>query len=494
MEFMAKRTSIDGIVDHLTTDPRPHRSTRRGVIAAGGALALGTALAGRLPNGSMAQEGTPATAVAASGDPTILPPVPTTPVSIKVDGGPGEEAADEEKQFYQGIVDQFQAKYPNIEIEATAGGFNLQAFAAKVAGGTLEDGFGTFFTEPQNFIRQGILADITDQITQWGAYNDLIPEPAQVFQDADGRIYGFPTSIYALSLTYNRSLFESAGLDPNSPPKTWDELRQVSRQITDQTGTPGFAFLSTANQGGWHFTTMLYTHGADPVRIEGGRPVAQFNSDVGVQVLEYLKALRWEDNSLTPQQLLDQTAAGELIATGQVAMTIGGIPANLIQQYEADVNDYGLGAVPQGGGNAVLGGGYGYVFNAKSSPDKIAAAMDWLLYRAFDPAVYEADLKSQVAREQPVGFPTPPLFTGALQQQRDAAVAAAANVPLELYQPYVDAMATITVKSEPTGFDVQRMYGSLDPAIQAVLTDQNADPKTLLDKATQEFQAFLDQA
>jgi ABC-type glycerol-3-phosphate transport system substrate-binding protein len=489
---MSRRTSIDDIVGQRIPEPAPRRPTRRGVIAAGGTLALGTALAGRYPNATVAQEGTPATP-AAGGDLTDLPPVPTTPISIKVDGGPGEEAADEEKQFYQDIVGQFQTMYPNVEIEMTAGGYDPQAFAAKVAGGTLEDGFGTFFTEPQNFIRQGILADITNLITQWGAYDDLVSEPAKTFQDANGRIYGFPTDIYALSLTYNRSLFESAGLDPSSPPTTWEELREVSRQITEQTGTPGFSFLSTNNQGGWHFTTMLYTYGADPVRQEGDRYIAQFNSDVGVQILEYLKALRWEDNSLTEQQLLDQTAASELIATGQVAMTIGGIPANLIQQYEADINDYGLGAVPQGGGNAVLGGGYGYVFNAKSSPDKIAAAVDWFLYRAFDPSVFQADLESQIARELPVGFPKPPLFTGALQQQRDAAVAAVANVPVELYQPYIDAMANIAVKSEPTGFDVQRMYGSLDPAIQAVLTDENADPKALLDTATQEFQAILDQ-
>lgn len=489
---MSTRTRNDGIVAQRIPESTPHRSTRRGVIAAGGALALGAAVAGRYPSAGIAQESTPATP-AAGGDLTALPPIPTTPISITVDSGPGEEADDEQKQFYQDMVSGFQAKYPNVQIESIAGGYDPQAFAAKVAGGTLEDGFGTFFTEPQNFIAQGILADITDQITQWGAYGDLVPEPARTFQDADGRVYGFPTDIYALSLTYNRSLFEGAGLDPDSPPTTWDELREVSRQITEQTGTPGFAFLSTNNQGGWHFTTMLYTYGADPVRQEGDRYIAQFNSDVGVQILEYLKALRWEDNSLTEQQLLDQSLAGELIATGQVAMTIGGIPGNLIQQYEADLNDYGLGAVPQGGGNAVLGGGYGYVFNGNSSPDRVAAAVDWFLYRTFDPAVFQADLESQVARQVPVGFPKPPLFTDALQQQRDAAVAAVANVPVELYQPYVDAMTSITVRSEPTGFDVQRMYGTLDPAIQAVLTDENADPRALLDTATQEFQAILDQ-
>lgn len=467
------------------------RFSRRTAVGASGAFALGMALAPQ----ARAQDTTPATAASGSaGDLTQLPPITDQPLTIRVDGAPGEEAVESELTGYQAVVDGFQARYPNVMVDSVVGGYSVEAFAAKIAGGTLEDGFGTFFTEPQSFIRQGILADITDHVSQWDAYADFVPEAAQVFQDAEGRIFGFPTDRYALSLSYNRSLFEQAGLDPNRPPTTWEELRETSRQITEGTGIPGFAFLSTGNQGGWHFTTLMYTYGADPVREEGGRFVAQFNTDAGVQILEYLKALRWEDNSMTEQQLLDQSLAGELLATGQVAMTIGGIPANLIQQYEADINNYGLGAVPQGGGNAVLGGGYGYVFNANAAPENVAAAVNWFLYRTFDPAVYEADLRGQIERENPVGFPKPPLFTPALEQQRADLVASLANVPVELYQPYIDAMQSISVRAEPIGFDVQRMYGSLDPAVQAVLTDENADPRALLDEATANFQELLDQS
>jgi hypothetical protein len=37
------------------------------------------------------------------------------------------------------------------------------------------------------------------------------------------------------------------------------------------------------------------------------------------------------------------------------------------------------------------------------------------------------------------------------------------------------------------------MYAALDPVMQAVLTDQNADPKALLNQAAQQVQQVLSQ-
>jgi ABC-type glycerol-3-phosphate transport system substrate-binding protein len=464
-------------------DHRPRRAgvTRRSVLKYGGALGVA---------------GLTAPALAAAGRSVAGARAQGAPITIRVTDAPTEEAVQSEKDFYAGLVERFQQANPNVTIESSAGGYGgPDVFAAKVAGGTVEDAFGVWFTETQRIIRQGLAADITDQIRQWEHFDSYVPELLQVVSDGEGRVHGIPINAYALSLVYNRALFEQAGLDPNAPPTTWDELRTSAKQLTDQTGTPGFAFLSTKNQGGWHFTTMLYTFGVDPVERQGDRLVATFNNETGVRVLQLLKEMRWADRSMTEQQQLDQTLVGEMLATGQVAMAIGGVPANLVEQYEADINDYGLGIVPQGGGNAVLGGGYAWMFNAASSPEQIRAAIDWALFRYFDPASYAADLESQVAREATVGFPEPALFTGELQQQREALRAEKANVPTELYVPYVEGMRTIAVRPEPTGFDVQRFYAALDPAVQAVLTDENADPKALLDEAAGRIQSeVLDQA
>ena len=36
------------------------------------------------------------------------------------------------------------------------------------------------------------------------------------------------------------TLFEQAGLDPDNPPTTWDEVREAAKTITEKTGKAGF--------------------------------------------------------------------------------------------------------------------------------------------------------------------------------------------------------------------------------------------------------------
>ncbi|MBU0708529.1 extracellular solute-binding protein [Patescibacteria group bacterium] len=47
----------------------------------------------------------------------------------------------------------------------------------------------------------------------------------------DGKYYGIPLGIDGLALLYNRSLFSQAGI--SSPPKTWDEFKIISKELTE---------------------------------------------------------------------------------------------------------------------------------------------------------------------------------------------------------------------------------------------------------------------
>lgn len=46
-----------------------------------------------------------------------------------------------------------------------------------------------------------------------------------------GELYGLPFQVTSHYLFWNKDLFEKAGLDPNTPPKTWDELNAFSAKI-----------------------------------------------------------------------------------------------------------------------------------------------------------------------------------------------------------------------------------------------------------------------
>ena len=149
------------------------------------------------------------------------------------------------------------------------------------------------------------------------------------------------------------------------------------------------------------------------------------------------------------------------------------------------LDDFGLAPMPQNGGNAALAGGSIWAFNPKSKADVVKLAYDWIIFSRFDLNVLENKYATQAKSKQPVGLPTNVIFRGAFQQQLDVLTQKYANVPLQNYQPFVKSK--LRLSAEPP-VETQKMYASIDPVVQAILTVPNADPKQLLDQAVQQFQ------
>jgi hypothetical protein len=64
------------------------------------------------------------------------------------------------------------------------------------------------------------------------------------------------------------------------------------------------------------------------------------------------------------------------------------------------------------------------------------------------------------------------------------------NVPVSNFDPYVKVAADQRIIPEPPA-QAQEVYAALDPVVQAVLSDQNADIPSLLSKAATTVQAKL---
>jgi ABC-type glycerol-3-phosphate transport system substrate-binding protein len=237
---------------------------------------------------------------------------------------------------------------------------------------------------------------------------------------------------------------------------------------------------------------MIYSFGGDLVEQRDGRWVATINTPEARAALETLKTMRWEDESLTQQQLLEVRDVLPLLATERVAMAImaGDSLRSLKVQYEADMDRFCLGPLPQAGGDATLAGGAAWMFNPRSSPEVLQAAVEWSLFQTFE--AYESDLRAQAARGQLVGWPELPIFVGEYQAIRDEIIARYANAPIENYRPFLEA-THIRLKPEPP-VEAQQLYRILDVVAQAILTDPFADPEQVLLRAEREFQTrVLDQ-
>jgi len=389
------------------------------------------------------------------------------------------------------VIKQFEQAYPNEKIVGKTDPYVPATFFAKLAARQAEDATQTYFTEPPLMISKHVVADITSLAKGWKYWSSYNTGIASIVTDpSTGKIYGVPQNGYALALLYNRKLFTAAGLNPDKPPTTWDDFRSAAKALTTSS-VAGYAEPSISNQGGWRFTNWMYSAGGDMQSADGTK--ATFNSDKGVAVLQLLKNMRFTDKSTTKQQGFVQDNILPLLASGKVAMAImAPDQLNALKTvYGADLTNFGLGAMPQNGGNAALTGGNIFVFNPKSSQDVIKAAFDYVIYSNFDLNVLESSLAQQAAAGQVVGAPTSVLFTGAFQQQIQALNAKYATLPLQNYTSFINS--TVALRSEPRK-ETQKMYAALDPAVQAVLSDPNANPQALLNQAAQQFQQILDQS
>ena len=55
----------------------------------------------------------------------------------------------------------------------------------------------------------------------------------------DGEVYGAPLYVSPSLLFYNKELFKKAGLDPNQPPKTYDEMLTMAEKLSTLTTDDG---------------------------------------------------------------------------------------------------------------------------------------------------------------------------------------------------------------------------------------------------------------
>jgi ABC-type glycerol-3-phosphate transport system substrate-binding protein len=105
-----------------------------------------------------------------------------------------------------------------------------------------------------------------------------------------------PSQVGAKTLMYRRDLFAAAGLDPDRPPRDWDELREMARQVADPSrGIYGVAF-ATGVHASWSMYNYLVSAGAEAVRqAPDGEWRAAFDSDEAVTAFEFVRELQKEE-------------------------------------------------------------------------------------------------------------------------------------------------------------------------------------------------------
>ncbi|MDP9312699.1 MAG: ABC transporter substrate-binding protein [Chloroflexota bacterium] len=106
----------------------------------------------------------------------------------------------------------------------------------------------------------------------------------------EGQSYGVPFETDVRVLYYNKTAFKEAGLDPDKPPQTWDDLVQYADKLDKKNATGGYeriAFFPLINMGP---DVWGYTNGVEWMTKDG---LPQINTPQAVETMAWIKT--WVD-------------------------------------------------------------------------------------------------------------------------------------------------------------------------------------------------------
>lgn len=144
----------------------------------------------------------------------------------------------------------------------------------------------------------------------------------------NGKLWGIPTNNETMAFIWNKAIFEDAGLDPEVPPTTWDEVREFSRQIKENTGKAGYGLVARVNAGNtpFRFMPVLWAYGSgalDEAEPEPTYQTVMVNNEGGIQALQWAYDIYTADKSAPASALTNtQTENQDLYMAGEVAMMI----------------------------------------------------------------------------------------------------------------------------------------------------------------------------
>ncbi|POZ92909.1 ABC transporter substrate-binding protein [Petrotoga halophila] len=249
------------------------------------------------------------------------------------------------------IVSDFEEAYPDINVNAQYSGSypeTLNKLIAAVQSGNAPHIVQIYEIGTRLMIDSGVIVPVQDLLDQDDSYDvGVLLEPILNYYKVDGKLYSMPFNSSTALLYYNKTLFEEAGLDPNRPPQTYEELLEYSRILTkkDSSGTTVQYGLTWPTHS-WIIEQLMAAADAPLVNNDNGRTArateAVFDSESGLKIFELFDQLNKEGLILNTTRE-DWDAAGQNFVSGRAAMNFFSTSDVKIFQEGLESNGYELG-------------------------------------------------------------------------------------------------------------------------------------------------------
>lgn len=289
------------------------------------------------------------------------------------------------------LIDRFEQEHPGIRIDAQyvpTGDGLVRKLMASIQSGTAPDlswvhaDFLGDLVQADAIYPMSIFLDAENGLTS-EELADFFPATLQAARWRD-TLYALPMEATLLALVYNKDHFREAGLDPERPPETWDELREYTRRLTKDTNGNGrmdrFGFYVPVFPASGSLSVWMVLQWSPYIWSAGGHIIDRdqtrvlYDSEAGVQALTFWKDLFVDMDS----PALSMTHDAHFTA-GHVSMIMDG-PWDLPRFRALEDIDWGIAPLPAGptGQTTYLAGEHLAVFKDSEHADEAWTFVKWV--------------------------------------------------------------------------------------------------------------------
>ena len=311
---------------------------------------------------------------------TPVPPTPTPapPVKLSIWHAYGGSFGEQ----FEALVAEFNETHPHIIIEPTYGGSLwtmrdklLTAIAGEAAPdiSQIDQFWSSELADAGSIVKMGDFIAAHPEIDK-----DDIYDKAWETSIYDGEIWTMPFSFSNIALYYNKALFEAAGLDPEKPPATWDELVEMGKKLTLDTDGDGvtdqwgLSFPLQANSGCiYYWFAFLWQN--DGEIFDEGFTKSRFNEPAGVEALQF-----WVD-MVHKHEIMPLAPPERGFETGLIAMTFASTAR--LDRYLGEPGPEKLGMAPMPSQKRVatgVGGANLAILSTASDKDAAWEFVQWM--------------------------------------------------------------------------------------------------------------------
>lgn len=265
---------------------------------------------------------------------------------------------DSNESIVRQLVEVWNESHENqIEVTVVPASEFVTKFATMLASGAPPDIVAVDLIYVPEFAAAGQMTDITEKATSLPYFDQLSPSHVRLatYEDA---IYALPFNAEASVLFWNKDLFEQAGLDPESPPTTWDEIYEAAKAINELGDDIYGWYFSGACAGCNAFTFLPLIWASDGDVLSADGMTATLDDPAVREALEFYRKM-WEEGLVPPGAIAD--TGPEFLNTyteGKIGMQGLGVFAITPLKTGDEPFDFGVTFLPgkDGGVSSFAGG------------------------------------------------------------------------------------------------------------------------------------------